>query len=55
MKIHDVVHKQDVRPLIEIKSEPIMVGKWLFDTGAGISYMSSQHSGKFQLKAGLPN
>ena len=42
MEINDNVHKQDTRPLIESKSEPIMVGKWLFDTGAGISCMSSQ-------------
>jgi hypothetical protein len=34
MKINDVVHKQDTRPLTEIMLGPIMVGKWLFDTGA---------------------
>jgi hypothetical protein len=42
MKLNDVVHKQDARPLIEIMSEPIMVGKWFFDTGAGISCLSLQ-------------
>ncbi len=42
MEINDVVHRQDMRPLMEIKSEPIMVGKWLFDTGAGIPCMSYQ-------------
>jgi hypothetical protein len=37
MEINDVVRKQDTRPLIETKSEPIMLGKWLLDTGAWIS------------------
>ena len=42
LEINDVVRKQDARPLIEIKSSPMMVGKWLFDTGAGLTCMSSQ-------------
>ena len=34
--------KFDARPLIEIISSPLMTGKWLFDTGAGLSFMSTQ-------------
>jgi hypothetical protein len=42
MEINDVVSKQDTRPLIQITSGPIMIVKWLFDTGAGNTCMSSQ-------------
>jgi hypothetical protein len=42
MKINNVVCSQDTRPVIKIESEPIMVGKLFFDTGAKISCMSSQ-------------
>jgi hypothetical protein len=42
MKINDVVCKLDTRPLIKIKSGPILVGKWLFDTGAWITCVSLQ-------------
>ncbi len=43
LKINFVVCKKDTRPLSEINSSPTMVGKWLFDTGVGITSMSSQH------------
>ena len=42
LEINDVVRKLDARPLIEINSSPMMKGKWLFDTGAGLTCMSSQ-------------
>jgi hypothetical protein len=42
MEINDVVCKQDTRPLIKITSGPIMVEKWLFERGTGITCMSSQ-------------
>jgi hypothetical protein len=45
-----MVHKQDAKKLIEIKSEPIMVEKWLLDTGAGISCMSSQQFRLFPIE-----
>ena len=42
LEINDVISKLDARPLIEINSSPVMKGKWLFDTGAGLTCMSSQ-------------
>jgi hypothetical protein len=42
LEINDVECRQDVRPLIEIKSSPMMVGKWLFDTCTGLNCLSSQ-------------
>ena len=42
LKINDVIRKLDARPLIEINSSPVMKGKWLFDTGAGLTCMSLQ-------------
>jgi hypothetical protein len=42
LKINNVVCKLDARPLIQINSSPLMMGKWLFDTGAGLKYMSTQ-------------
>jgi hypothetical protein len=40
--INDLVWRQDARPSIEIKSNQIIVGEWLLDTGAGIKCMPSQ-------------
>ncbi len=40
--INDIVHRQDARPLIEIKSNPMMVGKSFFDKGAGLTCIYSQ-------------
>ena len=42
LEINDVIRKLDTRPLIEINSSPVMKGKWLFDTGAGLICMSLQ-------------
>jgi hypothetical protein len=42
LEINDVVHRQDARPLIEIKSSSMMAGKWLFDTDAGLTCVSSK-------------
>jgi hypothetical protein len=42
LEIDDVVCKLDARMLIEINSSSMMKGKWLFDTGARLTCMSSQ-------------
>jgi hypothetical protein len=36
------VHKFVAGPLIKINSNPIMRGKWLFDTGAGHTCLSTK-------------
>jgi hypothetical protein len=40
--MNDVVLKLEARPLIEINSSRLMMGKWLFDTGAGLACMFTQ-------------
>ena len=40
-KINDVTRHDDKRPLIEINSSPAMTDKWLYDTGASITCMST--------------
>jgi hypothetical protein len=42
LEIKIVVHRQDERPMIEIKFNPMMVEKWLFDKDAGPTSMSVQ-------------
>jgi hypothetical protein len=46
LEINEVVCKFDARPLIKINSSPVMKDKWLFDTGAGLTCMSTH---KFKL------
>jgi hypothetical protein len=36
------VGKLDAQPLIEINSCPLLSGKWFFDTGAGLTCISTQ-------------
>ena len=40
--INDIVKNNDARPMIEIDSSPVMKDKWLYDTGAGLTCMSSK-------------
>jgi hypothetical protein len=42
LDIYDVICKLDAGPLIEIDSSPVIKGKWLFDTGPGLSCISTQ-------------
>jgi hypothetical protein len=37
LKINDTVTRLDGIPSIEINLNPMMKGKWLFDTGAGLT------------------
>ena len=42
LKINDVTESDDARPMVEINSWPIMKDKWLYDTGASITCMSTE-------------
>jgi hypothetical protein len=39
LEINNVIRKLGAPPLTEINSSPVMKGKWLFDTGAGLTCM----------------
>jgi hypothetical protein len=52
LEIDNIVCKLDARPLIEINSSPMIKGKWLFDTAAGLTCMSSQQFSKCQFRRG---